>query len=121
MLGVATMAKAETIAIIRSVVAASGIALVREGSDGPVQRFQGHALRVSGAQFLSRCQVPLSTTMLLGRWGGGRSVEHYVQDSALSEFQILPQLARQPSSGFTRHASRHRLSICGCNPAFGKN
>ena len=54
LLGMATMAKAETIAIIRSVVAASGIALVREGSDGPVQRFQGHALRVSGAQFLSR-------------------------------------------------------------------
>eukprot|EP00439_Symbiodinium_sp_Y106_P043096 s2038_g5.t1 len=48
------MTKAEVIAVIHSVVSASGIPLTREGIIGMVQRFGGRVLRVSGAQFLAQ-------------------------------------------------------------------
>ena len=78
------LTKQESIALIRKVLADSHVALRRAGAPGQssVERFGGHVLRVSGAQFLARRFVPLPTVMLLGRWGS-RSVERYVQEAAL--------------------------------------
>ena len=81
------LSKAETIQLIRSLLVDNNIEVTRAGMRGEVQRFGGHALRVSGAQFLSRCGVPLPTIMLIGRWGS-RSVERYAQEAALDNFTV---------------------------------
>ncbi|CAE7216757.1 unnamed protein product [Symbiodinium natans] len=81
------LSKEESVQMIRDVLANSDVELTRAGMAGEVQRFGGHCLRVSGAQFLSRCSIPLSTIMLLGRWGS-RSVERYVQEAALESFVV---------------------------------
>ena len=49
----------------------SKVELRRAGAQGQqsLERFNGHVLRVSGAQFFARCLIPLPTIMLLGRWG----------------------------------------------------
>ena len=72
-----------------SQLSASPIAMKRAGAQGQamLERFNGHVLRVSGAQFLARRLVPLPTIMLLGRWGS-RSVERYVQEAALETFSL---------------------------------
>ncbi|CAE7206172.1 unnamed protein product [Symbiodinium natans] len=83
------LSKHETIQLIRRTLSASPFAMKRAGAQGQamLERFNGHVLRVSGAQFLARRLVPLPTIMLLGRWGS-RSVERYVQEAALETFSL---------------------------------
>ena len=84
------LAKQEVINIIRSVLHENKIPLTKPGVAGAPcrQRFHGHCLRVSGAQMLCRFGVPLSTIMLLGRWGS-KAIERYVQDAELDNFNIV--------------------------------
>ena len=89
------LSKSGAVNIIRQVLSRHGVGLTRPGPDGlgEVQRFGGHVLRVAGAQFLTRLMVPLSTVMLLGRWGR-QAIERYVQDAALNSFEILVSRVR---------------------------
>ena len=91
--------------------------LTRPGPDGlgEVQRFGGHVLRVAGAQFLTRLMVPLSTVMLLGRWGS-RAIERYVQDAALNSFEILVSRVRSGAPGDQCVAADKRAQgLPGCS------
>ncbi|CAE7156089.1 unnamed protein product, partial [Symbiodinium necroappetens] len=78
------LSKHQTIELIHDVLQSAGINLSRPGApDEPdVQGFGGHCLRVSGAQHLCRMRIPVSTIMLLGRWGS-RAIERYVQETEL--------------------------------------
>ncbi|CAE7617410.1 unnamed protein product [Symbiodinium sp. CCMP2456] len=66
-----------------------------------VNRFGGHCLRLSGAQHLCRMRIPVSTIMLLGRWGS-RAIERYVQDTELEDIVMIgtkrPSVAEARSS-----------------------
>ena len=63
--------KVQMIEAIHEVLEAAGVQLMRPGApnEPDIDRFGGHCLRVSGAQHLCRMRVPVSTIMLLGRWG----------------------------------------------------
>lgn len=67
---------------IREVLQAARIPTTREGLEGPVERFGGHALRVSGSQHMTRLGFPTNLIMLLGRWGS-MAILRYIQDSPL--------------------------------------
>jgi hypothetical protein len=61
--------KGKVIEAFRATLAAGGVLTTFEDGDGRKrQRFGGHCLRVSGAQFLSRAGVDLATIQALGRW-----------------------------------------------------
>ena len=73
----------ETIEIFRSVIAATGTSMTREGPNGILfDRFCEHVCRVSGAQMLTRRGFPLDTVQLIGRWGSD-AIEVYVQEAPL--------------------------------------
>eukprot|EP00438_Fugacium_kawagutii_P005920 Skav229270 [mRNA] locus=scaffold952:186213:187874:- [translate_table: standard] len=79
------LSKYASIETIRFILAKADIPLTRLGPTGSQDhRFHGHCLRVSGAQFLARHQVPLHTILLMGRWAS-RAVERYVQEAALTK------------------------------------
>ncbi|CAE7839469.1 unnamed protein product, partial [Symbiodinium microadriaticum] len=86
------LSKPQTIEMIHEVLLAAGVNLSRPGApDEPdVQRFGGHCLRVSGAQHLCRMRIPVSTIMLLGRWGS-RAIERYVQETELEDLFPIAQ------------------------------
>ena len=79
-----TVAPSPTIQVFRTAIEATGAQLTRPGPQGqPLQRFNEHVCRVSGAQFLTRLGYPMKTVQLIGRWGSG-AVKRYVQDTPLS-------------------------------------
>ena len=78
------MSKIYTIDAIRSVLKRANIQTQRQGVDGPVERFHGHCLRISGAQALVRLGFSTTLIMLLGRWGS-HAIFRYIQDSPLQE------------------------------------
>ena len=65
------------------------VRLTRPGFDSEqaLQRFGGHCLRVSGAQYLTRRGVPPAAIMHLGRWGS-QSVMRHIQDSCLDQVPL---------------------------------
>ena len=73
--------------------------------------FGGHCLRVSGAQHLCRMRVPISTIMLLGRWGS-RAIERYVQETELEDV-----IFSGPSGALTRLVERAGSRTRGGFPA----
>ena len=77
------MTKHETIANIRAVLQAAGIETTRQGADGLMERYHGHCLRVSGAQFLTQMKFSAQLVMLTGRWGS-QAILRYIQDSPLT-------------------------------------
>lgn len=83
------MTKAQSISAFRDMASAAGEPLLDKTGPCPRQRFGGHVLRVTGAQFLSRMQVDSATIMLLGRWGS-HAVLRYLQQAPL---QSLPEVA----------------------------
>ena len=86
------LSKPQTIELIHDVLQSAGVNLSRPGApdEADVQRFGGHCLRVSGAQHLCRMRIPVSTIMLLGRWGS-RAIERYVQETELEDlFPVAP-------------------------------
>ena len=92
------LSKPQTIELIHEVLQSAGVNLSRPGApDEPdVQRFGGHCLRVSGAQHLCRMRIPVSTIMLLGRWGS-RAIERYVQETELEDlFPVAQSTAPSP-------------------------
>ena len=75
--------KAEVIGMFRGCLSQAGVVVERPDESGRMlQRFGGHCARVSGAQYLSRKGVPLSTIQILGRWLS-QAVERYVQQAPL--------------------------------------
>ena len=78
--------KVQMIEAIHEVLEAAGAQLMRPGApnEPDINRFGGHCLRVSGAQHLCRMRVPVSTIMLLGRWGS-RAIERYIQETELED------------------------------------
>ena len=78
------MSKQQTIANIREVLSAAGIETQRQGSDGAVERFHGHCLRVTGAQFLTQLKFSSQLVMLMGRWGS-QAILRYIQDSPCTD------------------------------------
>ena len=77
------LSKQQTIANIREVLAAAGIETQRQGSEGAVERFHGHCLRVTGAQFLTQLKFSSQLVMLMGRWGS-QAILRYIQNSPLA-------------------------------------
>eukprot|EP00435_Cladocopium_sp_Y103_P060721 s29_g22.t1 len=78
------MTKPFTIECIREVLTAAHIQTQRQGTDGLVERFHGHCLRISGSQALVRLGFSTTLIMLLGRWGSN-AIFRYIQDSPLHE------------------------------------
>ena len=76
------LAKNETIQIIREVLQRAGIPTTRAGHDHQeVQRFHGHSLRVSDAQYMTVLGFDTTVVMLLKRWGS-QLILRYVQDES---------------------------------------
>lgn len=78
------MSKVYTIEAIRTVLQKAHVQTQRQGADGPVERFHGHCLRISGSQALVRMGFSTTLIMLLGRWGS-HAIFRYIQDSPLQE------------------------------------
>ena len=85
-----TPSKYKMIQHIRLVLQTAGIAVTRPDDQGVhIQRFNGHALRVSGAQMMGSGGIPIQLIQLLGRWSS-QAVQRYVQTSHLSVVPSLP-------------------------------
>ena len=93
-----TMASKQTfIDAFRMVIQATGTNLTRLGPDAQeLQRFQGHVLRVAGAQMLSAAGIEVTLIQLLGRWTS-TAVMKYTQDSALVRVPTIPGQVLQSS------------------------
>ena len=88
--------KAGTIEVIRSVLTAAGIQLTRTTEDGrEVQRFHGHVLRVTGAQFCTAAGVSPELIQTHGRWKS-LAVRRYTQDASLA---TTPSMASRVLGG----------------------
>ena len=91
-----TPAKKEVIACIRATLEKAGVQTIRNDTDGcQHQRFGGHAMRVSGAQFLAAAGVSTGLIQLLGRWTS-TAVERYIQQAGL---QVVPKVSMQALHG----------------------
>lgn len=88
-----TPTKALVTDCIRSTLDAAGVSTTRRDSSGTVhQRFGGHCVRVSGAQFLATASVATSHIMLLGRWTSS-AIERY------THLQVVPMVTEQALHG----------------------
>ena len=100
------MTKTQVIEAIRQVLKAAGIETQRQGVDGMVERFHGHCLRVSGAQYLTQLKFSPQLVMLMGRWGS-QAIQRYIQDSPLAamlEDEVtdpIPPVPNQDAHGGT--------------------
>eukprot|EP00438_Fugacium_kawagutii_P003340 Skav206167 [mRNA] locus=scaffold1545:303704:318481:- [translate_table: standard] len=91
-----TPSKHEMTQMMRRTIALTGTSLTRPDDTGAErQRYGGHTLRVSGAQWLSRCGLGISQIQLLGRWSSS-AVERYVQQAPLLQ---LPKISWQVLGG----------------------
>lgn len=74
----------------RQTLVAAGVEVERQDAFGvSQQRFGGHCMRVSGAQFLARAGVPIPSIQLLGRWTS-TAIERYTQQAGLVTTQGIP-------------------------------
>ena len=91
---------------IRQTLEACGVeTTITDDSGRLVERFSGHCLRVSGAQFLAAAGVQVALIQLLGRWSSS-AVERYIQHAPLS---MVPQI---PSDVLT-HSGPQRSTVGG--------
>ena len=82
----------------RDTIAATGTPITRPNSEGAdVERFSGHVLRVSGAQWLARMGMGVHQIQLLGRWSSS-AVERYVQMAPLLQVEKMAGELLHPSS-----------------------
>ena len=98
------MSKAEVLCHFRDTISAAGISVTRPDEDGvPCQRFGGHVLRVSGAQYLSRIGLRAAGIQLHGRWASD-TINKYLQQAPLAN---VPQLVTQGVlSGVSNHQEK---------------
>lgn len=88
--------------MFRRVIEACGEPLQRADERGRMfQRFHGHVLRVSGAQYLAMAHVSVANIQLLGRWSSS-AVERYTQQAPLIQLpnvvsQVVNQEGQDPS------------------------
>ena len=93
-----TAAKTDLIEAMRIVIAATGTSVTRLGPAGaPMHRFQGHVLRVSGAQMMAAAGIEIHLIQLLGRWSSS-AVLRYTQDAALVRVPQIPAQILGPKS-----------------------
>lgn len=72
----------------RQTIAATGTPTTRPNAEGTqTERFSGHVLRVSGAQWLSRLGMESQQVQLLGRWSSA-AVEKYLQMAPLLQVEV---------------------------------
>ncbi|CAE7028562.1 unnamed protein product [Symbiodinium natans] len=84
------MSHTEIIDLFRAAIRLTGCQMTRPGPRADLlQKFNEHACRVSGAQFLTRfMRFPLETVQLIGRWGSD-AVKLYVQETPLCHVNEL--------------------------------
>ncbi|CAE7417574.1 DNMT3A, partial [Symbiodinium microadriaticum] len=75
--------------LIRSTLQACDVETTKEYEGQVLQRFTGHIVRVSGAQWLHNLGVPLQMLQVLGRWSS-LTILRYLQSAPL---QVLPEVA----------------------------
>eukprot|EP00438_Fugacium_kawagutii_P021842 Skav233011 [mRNA] locus=scaffold909:66844:68556:+ [translate_table: standard] len=87
------MSKSGMIDMFRSAISACGVPLQRvDDRDKMMDRFHGHVLRVSGAQFLAMSNISLANIQLLGRWSSS-AVERYTQQAPLVQLPNVVESA----------------------------
>ena len=93
-----TMDKDGTIRAIRLCAELAGSALTYVDARGQErQAFGGHALRVSGSQFLARHGVDTYLIQLIGRWGSN-AILRYIQQAPLAlQHRLASSLAHNPN------------------------
>ena len=87
---------------IRLTLQAAGVSTTRPDGAGVVhERFGGHCLRVTGAQFLASSGIDVASIQLLGRWSS-TAVEPYTQQAGLvSVHEVSHQaLSSATTAGF---------------------
>ena len=86
----AVRSRAEAIQALTQTLQAAGLPTEFADADGTLRPlYGGHALRVTGAQFLAGNGVPVPVVQLLGRWSS-KAVERYTQGAPLA---LAPQVA----------------------------
>ena len=93
-----TMSKDATILAIRLCAQITGADMSYVDARGRTrQSFGGHALRVSGAQFLARHGVDTYLVQLIGRWGSN-AILRYIQQAPLAlQHRLASSLAHNPN------------------------
>ena len=80
----------------RHTLEAAGLETTLQDDSGRLlEKYGGHCLRVSGAQFLAAAGVQVALIQLLGRWSSS-AVERYVQNAPLSMVPQLPAEVLRP-------------------------
>ena len=85
-----TASKYHFIMMMRRVISSTGTATMRSDPQGVMkERFSGHTLRVTGAQLMASCGVPVQLVQLLGRWASA-AIQRYIQESPLTQAPNIP-------------------------------
>ena len=91
---------------IRQTLEAGGLETTLTDDGGKlVEKYSGHCLRVSGAQFLAAAGVQVALIQLLGRWSSS-AVERYIQQAPLS---MVPQIPTEVLG----HSGSQRANVRG--------
>ena len=110
-----TVSNHRLIKALRLTLEACGLeTTIQDDSGRLLEKYGGHCLRVSGAQFLAAAGVQVALIQLLGRWSSS-AVERYVQNAPLSMVPQLPAEVLQPTDRADRVPGGH-LSL-GVGPA----
>ena len=85
-----TASKHTFIVMMRRVISSTGTDTLRADPDGHMkERFAGHTLRVTGAQLMASCGIPVQLIQLLGRWASS-AIQRYVQESPMTQVPNIP-------------------------------
>ena len=85
-----TASKHSFIVMMRKVISSTGTDTLRADPDGNMkERFAGHTLRVTGAQLMASCGIPVQLIQLLGRWASS-AIQRYVQESPMTQVPNIP-------------------------------
>ena len=90
-----TASKQQFILMMRKVIASTGTDTMRADPQGNhKERFAGHTLRVTGAQLMASCGVPVQLIQLLGRWASS-AIQRYIQESPMTQIPNIPLAVQQ--------------------------
>ena len=85
-----TASKYQFILMMRRVISSTGTDTMRLDPEGSMkERFAGHTLRVTGAQLMASCGVPVQLIQLLGGWASA-AIQRYVQESPMTQVPNIP-------------------------------
>lgn len=101
----------------RNTLMACGVeTTVQDDAGRLVEKFGGHCLRVSGAQFLAAAGIQVALIQLLGRWSSS-AVERYVQSAPLSLVPQVPTEVLRPPDRIQGGRGSHLGSAVGPSPS----